>query len=114
MIQLSLRYKTNDQFWFTFFHQAGHILLGGKKEAFIDLDHEKGEAEAAADRFAANLLIPPGKASELSKLQSTQAVKSFAESIGIAPGIVVGRLQHDEIIGYDQLNGLKVRFQWAK
>ena len=114
MIQLSLRYRTNDQFWFTFFHEAGHILLGGKKEAFIDLDHEKGEAETVADRFAANLLIPPGKASELSKLQSAQAVKSFAGSIGIAPGIVVGRLQHDKIIGYDQLNGLKVRFQWVK
>ena len=53
MIQLSLRYKTNDQFWFTFFHEAGHILVGGKKEVFIDLNHAIGKEEREADRFAA-------------------------------------------------------------
>lgn len=49
MLQLSLRYKTNDQFWSTFFHEAGHILLGEKKEAFIDFNHttSKGEREKA-------------------------------------------------------------------
>lgn len=114
MIQLSLRYKTNDQFWFTFFHEAGHILLGGKKEAFIDLNHDKGPAEEEADRFAANHLIPSGRAGELHGLKNTQAIKVFAKSIGIAPGIVVGRLQHDGIIRYDQFNGLKIRYQWAR
>jgi Zn-dependent peptidase ImmA (M78 family) len=113
MIQLSLRYKTNDQFWFTFFHEAGHILFGGKKEAFIDLNHATGEGEAEADRFAATHLIPPHRASELVGLKSTQAIQNFANSIGIAPGIVVGRLQHEKIIRYDQFNGLKMRYQWA-
>lgn len=114
MIQLSLRYKTNDQFWFTFFHEAGHILLGGKKEAFIDLNHAKGEGEAEADGFAAGHLIPANRASELTRLKSAQAIQAFAKSIGIAPGIVVGRLQHEKIIRYDQFNGLKIRYQWAK
>lgn len=114
MIQLSLRYKTNDQFWFTFFHEAGHILFGGKKEAFIDLNHATGEGEMEADRFAANHLIPTNRASELPRLKSAQAIEDFAKSIGIAPGIVVGRLQHDGIIRYDQFNGLKVRYQWVK
>ncbi|THJ19873.1 MAG: addiction module antidote protein, HigA family [Nitrospira sp. CG24D] len=113
MIQLSLRYKTNDQFWFTFFHEAGHILLGGKKEAFIDLNHATGEGEMEADRFAADHLIPPHRASELHSLKSAPAIQTFAKSIGIAPGIVVGRLQHEKIIGYNQLNGLKVRYQWV-
>ncbi|MDH5639918.1 MAG: ImmA/IrrE family metallo-endopeptidase, partial [Nitrospira sp.] len=113
MIQLSLRYKTNDQFWFTFFHEAGHILLGGKKEAFIDLNHVKGEGEAEADGFAAGYLIPAHRASELRTLKSAQAIQVFAKSIGIAPGIVVGRLQHDKILRYDQFNGLKIRYQWA-
>lgn len=114
MIQLSLRYKTNDQFWFTFFHEAGHILFGGKKEAFIDLNHATGEGEEEADRFAASHLIPNNRASELARLKSAQAIEDFAKSIGIAPGIVVGRLQHEGIIGYHQLNGLKVRYQWMK
>ncbi len=114
MLQLSLRYKTNDQFWFTFFHETGHILFGGKKEVFVDLNHATGKGEMAADNFVANHLIPPHRASELNGLKSVQAIEAFAESIGIAPGIVVGRLQHDRIIGYNQFNGLKMRYQWAK
>lgn len=113
MIQLSLRYKTNDQFWFTFFHEAGHILFGGKKEAFIDLNHVTGEGEMEADRFAADHLIPPHRASELTRLKSAQVIQTFAKSIGIASGIVVGRLQHEKLIRYDQFNGLKIRYQWA-
>lgn len=113
-LQLSLRHKTNDHFWFTFFHEAGHILFGGKKEAFIDLNNAIGKGEREADRFAANHLIPPQRASELNGLKSARAIEAFAKSIGIAPGIVVGRLQHERIIGYDQFNGLKMRFQWAK
>ncbi|MDD5558437.1 HigA family addiction module antitoxin [Candidatus Methylomirabilis sp.] len=114
MLQLSLRYKTNDQFWFTFFHEAGHILCGGKKEVFIDLNHATGKGEMEADSFAADHLIPPRSASELNGLKSTWAIEAFAESIGIAPGIVVGRLQHEGMIGHDQFNGLKMRYQWAQ
>lgn len=114
MLQLSLRYKTNDQFWFTFFHEAGHILCGGKKDVFIDLNHAMGKGERAADNFAANHLIPHHRVSELNGLKSMRAIKAFAEFIGIAPGIVVGRLQHEGMIGYDQFNGLKMRYQWAK
>lgn len=113
MIQLSLRYKTNDQFWFTFFHEAGHILFGGKKEAFIDLNHATGEGEAEADRFAAGHLIPADRVGELHRLKNAQAIQTFAKAIGVAPGIVVGRLQHEKIIRYDQFNGLKIRYQWA-
>ncbi|MDH5670218.1 MAG: HigA family addiction module antitoxin [Nitrospira sp.] len=113
MIQLSLRYKTNDQFWFTFFHEAGHILFGGKKEAFIDLNHMTGEGEVEADRFAAGHLIPPDRTGELHRLKSAQAIQVFAKAIGVAPGIVVGRLQHEKMIRYDQFNGLKIRYQWA-
>jgi len=114
MLQLSLRYKTNDQFWFTFFHEAGHIRCGGKKDIFIDLNHATGKGEREADSFAANHLVPPHRASELNGLKSARAIEAFAESIGIALGIVVGRLQHEGMIGYDQFNGLKMRYQWAK
>jgi|CXWL01.1.fsa_nt_gi plasmid maintenance system antidote protein VapI len=114
MIQLSLRHRTNDHFWFSFFHEAGHILSDGKKEKFLDANHEKGESEERADHFASNILIPLRHAGELPRLKSAQAVKQFAESIGIAPGIVVGRLQHDKFIGFNELNSLKVCFEWVK
>ncbi len=113
MIQLSLRYKANDQFWFSFFHEAGHILNDGKKEVFIDVDHNDDEREKAANHFAANFLIPVTRAKELPTLTNERAVKKFARWIGIAPGIVVGRLQHDGVVGYHKLNVLKLRFQWA-
>ena len=55
LIQLSVRYKQNDRFWFTFFHEAGHILLHGKKDIFLE-DIEYSEAdlkkESQANEFA--------------------------------------------------------------
>jgi hypothetical protein len=113
LIQLSLRYKTEDQFWFSFFHESGHILNDPKKEVYID-DGDDGddEREERANRFAAATLIPPQHADVLEALKSKQAVVRFAKSIGISPGIVVGRLQKEGIVPYTHLNGLKQRFEW--
>lgn len=112
MIQLSLRHKSNDHFWFSFFHEAGHILYDGKKEKFIDNGYSDDEREQRANRFAANHLIPPGRVPELLNLKSLAAMCTFARSLGIAPGIVVGRLQH-ETEDYRRFNSLKLRFQWG-
>ena len=78
---LSLRYKTNDQLWFSLFHEAGHILRHGKKKIFLEFNHGGAQAEEAeADRFAANLLIPPRHHQELFSLGSNkQKVVAFAE-----------------------------------
>jgi len=113
MIQLSLRHRSDDHFWFSFFHEAGHILLDGKKEIFIDVNHENNEREEAANRFASNMLIPVEKQKELHTLTEIRSIRRFAREIGIAPGIVVGRLQHEGIIGYHQANNLKQKYQWA-
>ena len=115
LIQLSLRHKSNDHLWFTFFHEAAHILLHGKKELFIDNPKNKGDKEDQANEFAAHFLVPQAKyESFLTKTnpRSKASICKFAEEIGIAPGIVVGRLQHDEIIPPSHCNGLKVRFEW--
>ena len=112
LIQLSLRYKTDDHFWFSFFHEAGHILNDPKKEVYIDGADEEDDREEQANRFAANFLIPPSRTGKLPSLKSIVAVKDFAESIGIAPGIVVGRLQKDGVIRHKDMNRLKRRFDW--
>jgi addiction module HigA family antidote len=58
LVQLSLSYKTDDQLWFTFFHEAGHILLHGKRQVFLEIDHKDREKEEReADAFASNMLI---------------------------------------------------------
>lgn len=114
IIQLSLRYKSDDHLWFTFFHEAGHILLHGKKEMFLEgtngLDVEK---EEEANSFSENELIPKKPFSEfiLNSNFSKIAIVNFAESIGISPGIVVGQLQHKGLLNMNFCNDLKRRFE---
>lgn len=113
MIGLSLRGKSDDHFWFTFFHEAGHILNDSKKETYIDEGYADDQREQNANQFAANVLIPPEHVGALPGLKSYRAVEDFARSIGIAPGIVVGRLQREGIVPFSHLNRLKVRLEWA-
>jgi HTH-type transcriptional regulator/antitoxin HigA len=113
MICLNLRGKSNDRFWFTFFHEAGHILNDSKKETYIDVEYVEDPREHNANHFAASLLIPPAFDEQLPKLLTYRSVEAFAAKIGIAPGIVVGRLQREGIIDYYQFNGLKQRLEWA-
>ena len=119
MIQLSLRYKSNDQLWFTFFHEAAHIVLHGKKEVFVEVMGGKSGArkqEEEADRWAAERLIPSSKLEQLiaRKPFSRATISLFAEEIGVAAGIVVGRLQHDGVVDFSHFNALKVRYQWIR
>lgn len=114
LIQLSLRHRSDDHFWFSFFHEAGHILNDPKKEVFINDGDEEPDREEQANRFGASFLIPPSEATQLPFLKSKAAVRRFAESIGIAPGIVVGRLQKDGLIPYTHMNDLKRRFEWKE
>lgn len=114
LIQLSLRGKYEDMLWFTFFHEAGHILLHGKKEAFIEGSDSQTEKEVGADRFAAHFLIPNQEWRRFISSKSYQqktAVGIFAKKLGISPAIVVGRLQHEGLIPYSHLNDLRRRFE---
>lgn len=114
LIQLSLRYKTDDHLWFTFFHEAGHILLHGKRQIFLEDGAGLDKQEQQANQFAADHLIPPSEAERLYSLTtySQAALRDFASSIGVAPGIVVGRLQHDKRLSCQICNGLKRKLQW--
>lgn len=116
MIQLSLLYKKNDQFWFSFFHEAAHILLHGKRDFFIhNEDDQAGEKETEANSYAANFLIPPARFRALIKYgkPSKDTVLQFASDLGIAPGIIVGRLQRERIIPWSHYNDMKVGFEWG-
>jgi HTH-type transcriptional regulator / antitoxin HigA len=113
LIQLSLRYKSDDHLWFSFFHEAAHLLLHSKKETFITTDRFSDHAEQEADRFAENFLIPREFTSRLRAL-SLSEVRRFAHELGIAPGIVVGRLQKEGILEWSQGNSLKRRFRFVE
>lgn len=101
LIQLSLRHKSDDHFWFSFFHEAGHLLLHSKKSTFITGDNTVDQlAEDEANEFAAAWLIPKRFDAELRSLRTASEIKAFAAKIGIAPGIVVGRLQRERILDW--------------
>lgn len=117
LVQLSLRYKSDDQLWFTFFHESAHILLHGKRKIFLEGEASSGSEreEEQASKFAVDFLIPRDEVDRLLEegKPTKQAIEEFADQIGIAPGIVVGRLQHDCVIPYSHCNGLKRRLEWA-
>lgn len=109
LIQLSCRGKRNDILWFSFFHEAGHLLLHGKKASFIDTESPAPtDKEREADEFASNTLLPPRELKEFvaEARFSEDAVVAFAEEVGVHPAIVVGRLKHDNIIEQDRLSHL--------
>jgi HTH-type transcriptional regulator / antitoxin HigA len=118
LIQLSLRYKKDDQFWFSLFHEAGHVLQSTNGD-FIHSDddgdrREIDRREKAADNFARDQLIPPDTYTRLVRSGdfSAKAIRTFAAEQEISPGIVVGRLQHDGLIERAALNHLKKPTGW--
>lgn len=114
LIQLSLKYKTDDHLWFTFFHEAGHILLHGKKNVFLDVKYsEDSEEEKQANEFSRNILIPSRDAHRLPLLKTKSVVKAYANEVGVTPGIVVGRLQHENLIYKSYMNDLKKKIAWT-
>lgn len=122
LIQLSLYGKTNDKFWFTFFHEAAHILLhanshADKQSIFLDdpnAAHTDDPQEYEANQWAGNRLIPAQYVYLLPGLRSKSAVIEFARLIGVHPGIVVGRLQHDGLIEPSWMNDLKQSFRFKE
>jgi HTH-type transcriptional regulator/antitoxin HigA len=117
-VQLSLRGKTDDRFWFTLFHELAHVLLHGRGEVFIErrdghLSPETQAKEDQANDFAADLLIPKQVAYRLSGLRSLADVRAFAAEIDVSPGVVVGRLHNDGTKKWSWGAGLKARMEFA-
>lgn len=117
VLVLSIRGKWADLFWFSLFHELGHILLHGNKDIIDEESGEADEKEIEADRFASDRLIPavPYARFLAREKLDTAAISSFAAENGIHPGIVVGRLQHDRKIPFKTLlNDLRPRLDWEK
>lgn len=125
MIALTDRYKTEDRLWFTFFHEIAHLLLHRNTHVFVldnavdDLsdkvvDPTIQKQEDEANRFAADTMIPPKFLYEFINENdfTNESIKRFSETIGISPGIIVGRLQHEEILEPFQGNRLKQKFEF--
>ena len=89
LVQLSIRYPWADVFWFSLFHEIGHLLLHDRSSVFIeDKNREQQDLEDEADQFAADELIPPASFRAFIQRpdrRTQAAVVEFAEDIGVAP-----------------------------
>jgi len=117
LIMLSLRGKSDDKLWFTFFHEAAHLLKHGKSLTFLDILGEAGlnaTEEAEADAFARDFLISHSAWTTFvaEGAFGVTRVQSFAKMQGISPGIVIGRLQFEGHLSYANLNKLKTKYVW--
>ncbi len=115
VIQLSLRGKTDDHLWFTFFHEAAHVLLHPKRDIFVELDGTIDSREEEANRFASDFLIPAPAWQLVARTRPHSAgeIKLLADRIGVAAGIIVGRLQREKLLPWTHLNGLKQKLQFG-
>jgi len=114
LLMLSFRYKTDDQFWFSFFHEAGHLVLHNIDAVFVDDSPEDGdsEEEREANAFAQAMLVPEEHRGAMLRLPGRhEDVIRFALQIGIAPGIVVGQMQKADVLPRAYLNRLKRRYE---
>ena len=99
-IQMTDKQKRNDVFWFSFFHEVGHILLHGKKDVFLeDVEHRGAlkQKEEEADRFAAEQLLSHNAENEIVReLDGARPTNQFivdqANRYKTHPAIIVGRL----------------------
>lgn len=118
LIQLSLRGRWEDIFWFTFFHEAGHVVLHRKKDVFVEVeksrptDPEEQVLEDEADRFAARTLIPAPHQRRLATLELDD-VPAFSQRLGIGPAIVVGRMQHERLLPFSRGNEHRRRLEFV-
>lgn len=107
LIQLTGRYKRNDSFWFTFFHEVGHILLHGKKDIFLEKveysDKDKVK-EAEADEFAVKWTLTEKEENEILEVDqlNDEDIRKFASRFNTHPAIIIGRLQYKKVMHFSE------------
>jgi plasmid maintenance system antidote protein VapI len=117
-IALSGRHLADDHLWFTFFHEAAHLLLHGTDELYLDeIERDTSPTpgrEAEADEFAGRMLVPVEYEERLARAkQSAFGLRSVGSELGVGLGILVGHLQHRGVLGYNtRFNRLKNRYRW--
>ncbi len=116
---MSFRHLTDDHFWFTLFHEIGHLVLHSSNQMTrIERNPTSGlknDEELEADSFATDQLIPQVYQAELKSFYARDWKKiiRFAKKIGVSKGIVLGQLQFMGNIEYSHLNKFKVRYKWS-
>ena len=111
MLMVNDRNSNSDSFWFTLFHEIGHIING---DFGISFEKEEGKEEENANKFAEDKLIPSKDYVQFIEKRdfTLESLINFANTIDRDPGIVLGRLQKDKLICYDdwKFNSLRTKY----
>ena len=115
MVLLSFRHRSDDQFWFTVFHEIAHLLLHRRSTYVNDENTSPDEQyEKEANEFARLCIVPSENEADFKNLRlSYRSITRFSVSIGVAPGLIVGQLQHNQTIRPNQFNRLKRHWKWS-
>ena len=111
---MTIRQSFSDIFWFTLFHEIGHLTNDDFDNQYIDYQFIESEEEKAADKFARNMLINQNDYEDFIKNSniSLSEIKRFADSQNVKPGIVIGRIQND-INDYSFMAKYRERYKWS-
>lgn len=118
-ICMTIRRSFADIFWFSLFHELGHLYNGdlSRSSHFLDDGIDKRK-EDAADKFASDKLMDSTEYSNFlslyRKAPSFELIERFAAQQRVRPFIVIGRMQKEEIISYQQYSNAKLRYKWAE
>jgi len=114
-IQLSFRFLSDDQFWFSLFHEIAHLLLHYERMPILeDAGAADDKCEREANEYAARVIVPTPYYEELLSLGGSRfPIIAFAKKVGVAPGLIVGQLQHEGIVRFNQMQHLKRRYTWT-
>lgn len=115
VLLLSVRYLSDDQFWFSFFHEAGHLVLHWDADLLIleTSDGPMSPQEDEANKFAMEQLIPSHLQALLpTASKSLKGIMRLAREAGVSYGIVVGQMQFRGLVSQRNYNKLKNRYKW--
>lgn len=119
LVQLTGRYNRNDSFWFTFFHELGHILKHGKKYISLEkVDYEEKDdtKEAEADAFAIEWTFSEKQEKEVmqEEVLDKEKILAYAQKFNTHPAMIIGRLQKREVIHYSDGHDLIVKIDLSE
>jgi HTH-type transcriptional regulator/antitoxin HigA len=117
VLLLSFRYLTDDQFWFSFFHEAGHLVLHWNEDLLIleTSDGPKSAREEEANQFAMDILVPRELQKNLPAASKTLiGIMRLARTAGVSYGIILGQMQFRGLVRPDRFNRLKIRYKWEQ
>jgi HTH-type transcriptional regulator/antitoxin HigA len=111
VLGLTVRGKDADRFWFSLFHELYHIIAGHINSPKPTTDNE----EKSSDEYARDALISPNEYAKLisKNYDEKETITNFAQDIGIAPGIVLGRLQKEGLVPFNRYHDLKEQYKIA-